>query len=290
MANTAKIRIVTDSSSDIPHDLAAKYAIEIVPMYVGYDGNLLKDLFEIKPEEVYAALEAGKKVNTSSPSAGDFIFAFKKLIEQENAQKIYCITLSSKLSAAYSAANIAKKSFPPDMIKIFDSKTSTMCLGLIALQAAEAANKNFSYFEIEKLISELITKNKFIATLENLEYVFKGGRAVFLSKFLSKAIKFIPILNIGRDGKVKLRKFVKNKEKAILEIYSQAVAAAKLNNNNIIGIFYGSDITPAKELEKLLRQNTDISISDIIINKITTVISAHTGPGIWGVAVSPKLV
>jgi len=75
-----------------------------------------------------------------------------------------------------------------------------------------------------------------------------------------------------------------------LEIYSQAVAAAKFNNNNIISIFYGSDITPAKELERLLRQNTDIAISDIIINKITTVISAHTGPGIWGVAVSPKLV
>ena len=290
MSNTSKIRIVTDSSSDIPSDLAAKYAIKIIPMYVGYDGNLLKDLFEIKPEQVYAALEAGKKVNTSSPSVGDFIFAFKKLIEQENAQKIYCITLSSKLSAAYSAANIAKNSFPPDMIKIFDSKTSTMCLGLIALQAAEAVNKNLSYSEIEKLISELIIKSKFIAVLESLEYVFKGGRVVFLSKFLSKAIKFIPILNIGRDGKVKLRKFVKNKEKAILEIYSQAVSAAKLNNDNIISIFYGSDITPAKELERLLRQNTDISISDLIINKITTVISAHTGPGIWGVAVSPKLV
>jgi DegV family protein with EDD domain len=176
------------------------------------------------------------------------------------------------------------------MIKIFDSKTSTMCLGLIALQAAEAVNKNLSYSEIEKLISELIIKSKFIAVLESLEYVFKGGRVVFLSKFLSKAIKFIPILNIGRDGKVKLRKFVKNKEKAILEIYSQAVSAAKLNNDNIISIFYGSDITPAKELERLLRQNTDISISDLIINKITTVISAHTGPGIWGVAVSPKLV
>ena len=62
MSNTSKIRIVTDSSSDIPSDLAAKYAIEIIPMYVGYDGNLLKDLFEIKPEQVYAALEAGKKV------------------------------------------------------------------------------------------------------------------------------------------------------------------------------------------------------------------------------------
>lgn len=284
------IRVVTDSSSDIPQEIAAKYLIEIVPMYVGYDGNLLKDLIEIKPEEVYAALANEKKVSTSSPSIGDYLLIFKKLIEQEKVDKIYCITLSSQLSGAYNAANIAKDALPPGTVKIIDSKTSTMCLGLIALQAAEAIRKNYTFSEIENLIDELIKKNKFIAVLENLEYVFKGGRTMFLGKFISKAIRFMPILNIGRDGKVKLRKFVKNKENAIKEIYKQTIEAAKLNNQNLISIFYGSDISPAKELESLIRQNNEISISDIIITPITTVISAHTGPGIWGVAVSPKLV
>ncbi len=284
------IRIVTDSSSDIPEELVKKYSIEAVPLYVGFDGKMLKDLIEIKPEEVYEALEEGKKVHTASPSVGDFISVFKRLFEEEKADKIYCITLSSKLSASNNAANVAKNSFPEEKIKIFDSKTSTMCLGFTVLQAAMAIRQNYNEVEIEKLIEELIIRNKFIAVLESFEYVMKGGRGVFLSKFISKAIKFVPILYIGKEGTVKLRKFVRNKEKAIFEIYKQTIAVARQNRESFISIFYGEDLTPVRELEKLIRQNSEIAVADIIINKITTVMGAHTGPGIWGVAVSPKLL
>lgn len=286
----SNIRIVTDSSSDIPGELAKKYSIEAVPLYVGFDGKIMKDLIEIKPEEVYEALEADKKVTTSSPSVGDFIAVFKRLLEDEKAEKIYCITLSSKLSASYNAANVAKNSFPEGRIKVFDSKTSTMSLGFTVLQAAMAVKNNYSDIEIEDLIKELIIRNKFIAVLESFEYVMKGGRGVFLSKFISKTIKFVPILYIGKEGTVKLKKFVRNKEKAIFEMFKQTIAVARLNKENFISIFYGADLTPVRELEKLIRQNKEIAIADIIINKITTVMGAHTGPGIWGVAVSPKLI
>ena len=67
-----KIGLVTDSSSDIPSGIAGRYGIEIVPMYIGFEGSLRRDLIEITPEEVYSALLEGKKVTTSSPSAGDF--------------------------------------------------------------------------------------------------------------------------------------------------------------------------------------------------------------------------
>ena len=97
-------------------------------------------------------------------------------------------------------------------------------------------------------------------------------------------------MNIGKNGKVRLKKFVKNKENALDEIYWQSVAVAKMNSSNRIGIFYGLDIAPAKELERLISQNKEIKVEGIIITKITTVISAHTGPGIWGVAISPKLI
>ncbi|MDD3521152.1 MAG: DegV family protein [Actinomycetota bacterium] len=286
----SNIRIVTDSSSDIPAELVKKYSIETVPLYVGFDGKMMKDLIEIRPEEVYEALAADKKVITASPSVGDFIAVFKRLIEEEKADRIYCITLSSKLSASNNAANVAKNSFPEGKIKIFDSKTSTMCLGFTVLQAAMAVNANYSEIEIENLIEELIRRNKFIAVLESFEYVMKGGRGVFLSKFISKAIKFVPILHIGKEGTVKLKKFVRNKEKAIFEMYLQTIAVARLNKENYISIFYGADLAPVKELERLIRQNKEIVIADIIYNKITTVMGAHTGPGIWGVAISPKLL
>lgn len=285
-----KIGLVTDSSSDIPSGIAERYGIEIVPMYIGFEGRQYKDLIEITPEEVYSALHDGKKVTTSSPSAGDFRDTFKRLIEEKNIDLIYCVTLSSKLSGAYNAAVIARNFYPSENIKVIDSKTSTICLGLILMEAARAIQHGFDPYEIEKLIYELIEKNKFIATLESFEYVFKGGRAVFFGRLIEKAIRFIPILNIGKNGKVRLKKFVKNKENALTEVYRQVAAIAKMNISNRIGIFYGSDINPAKKLEKLLSQTAEIIIEEIIITKITTVISAHTGPGIWGVAVSPKMI
>jgi DegV family protein with EDD domain len=285
-----KIGLVTDSSSDIPSGIAERYGIEIVPMYIGFEGSLRRDLIEITPEEVYSALREGKKVTTSSPSAGDFREAFSSLLQKQDIDLIYCITVSSKLSGAYNAANIAKNSFSPEVIKVIDSRTSTMCLGLIVIEAARAIEAGYQAVEIDRLIQESVQKSKFIATLESFEYVFKGGRAVFLGKFAGRAIRFLPILNIGKNGKVRLKKFVKNKENALNEIYLQTVAAAKMNSSNRIGIFYGLDIVPAKELERLISQNKEIKVEEIIISKITTVISAHTGPGIWGVAISPKLV
>ena len=285
-----KIGLVTDSSSDIPSGIAERYGIEIVPMYIGFDNIFRKDLIEITPEEVYTALLEGKKVTTSTPSAGDFREAFNRLFEKQDIDIIYCITLSSKLSGAYNSANIAKNFFPPDVIKVIDSRTSTMCLGLIVMGAAKAIESGYQAADIDKLIQELVEKSVFIATLESFEYVFMGGRAVYFGKLIGKAIKFLPILNIGKNGKVRLKKFVKNKENALAEIYWQSVAAAKMNSSNWIGIFYGLDIAPAKELERLISQNKEIKVEEIIITKITTVISAHTGPGIWGVAISPKLI
>jgi len=285
-----KIGLVTDSSSDIPSGIAERYGIEMVPLYIGFESSLRRDLIEITPEEVYAALREGKKVTTSAPSAGDFREAFNRLLEKQDIDIIYCITLSSKLSGAYNSANIAKNSFPSDVIKVIDSRTSTMCLGLIVMETARAIKAGYQPAEIDMLIQESVGKSKFIATLESFEYVFKGGRAVFFGKFLGKAIRFLPILNIGKNGKVRLKKLVKNKENALNEIYLQTVAAAKMNGSNRIGIFYGLDIAPAKELERLISQNTEIKVEEIIMTKITTVISAHTGPGIWGVAVSPKLI
>ncbi len=317
-----KIAIVTDSSSDIPPELAKKYNIEVIPMYIGYDGFLRKDGIDIFPEEVYDALKADKKVHTSSPSIGDFLEVFNFLLEKRDFDMVCCITLSSKLSGAFNAASIAGKKFkedrvkdahikndlveragikdnlikgePPDIgrikydrIRVFDSKTSTLCLGFIVLQAARAVSLGLPFEEIESTINDLIVKNRFFALLENFEYVLKGGRGTFFGKILNKAMIFTPVLTIGKAGKVHLSKFARNKNSALEEIYRMAVRTSMSNNSSKFGIFYGEDINVAKYLEKRIMGNKDIKIDEIIITKITTVISAHTGPGIYGIAVSP---
>lgn len=285
----SNIAVVTDSSADIPEELAIENDITIVPMYIGLEGKMYKEGKEITNKEVYKALEAGLKVHTSGPSIGDFIETFKYLIEKKKKDLIYCINLSSKLSSTINSVNLAKKHFPQHRIKIFDSKNATISLGLIALEAARAARRGESEEKIDSLIDFLIKRSKFFATLENFEYVFKGGRTPFLRKFLTMAIKFKPILTIGSNGKVQLKKFARNKKKAIVELYRQIKKEVSYDEKKKFGIFYGSDINPALELKKMLVDDSGIEIDELILTKITTVISAHTGPGIWGIATCPKV-
>ncbi|MBM3708892.1 MAG: DegV family protein [Actinobacteria bacterium] len=291
-----EIAIITDSSADIPHELAEKNEITIVPMYLSFGGKSYREGMDIKVGQVYEALESGLKVTTSAPPAGDFIKVFKDLFENKKKELIYYIGLSSKLSGILNSAHLASKNFNKDKIKIFDSKTSTISLGLIVLEAAKAIRKGIGLDKLNEVIQELIINSRFSATLESMEHVFKGGRAVFLAKFLSSSFVFKPILTIGKDGKVKLKKFARNKKTAILELINQArkeliSLREKCFKKCSLGIFYGSDKKLALQIEDALRQDSELKeiIDDVIVTEITAIISAHTGPGIWGVATTPKL-
>jgi len=157
------------------------------------------------------------------------------------------------------------------------------------LEAARAAREGKSEEEIDSLIESLIKKSKFFATIENFEYLFKGGRAPFLRKLLSKSIIFKLIITIDKNGKIKPKKFVRNRKNTFIEFCRQVKKASSSAKKVHIGIFYGSGKKTALELEKLIRDDSDIEIDEIILTEITTIISAHTGPGICGIAVCPKV-
>ena len=138
------IAIVTDTVSDIPEQLCSKHQIEVVPLYVGYEGNLYLDGKEITNKQVYEKLKSGIKVHTSGPSVGDFVKIYRNLIEIGKKTLIYSIHLSSKLSSTFNTAFQAKQFFPQTKIKVIDSKTAAISLGFIVLEAARAAARNES--------------------------------------------------------------------------------------------------------------------------------------------------
>ena len=282
------IAIVTDTVSDIPEQLCSKHQIEVVPLYVGYEGNLYLDGKEITNKQVYEKLKSGIKVHTSGPSVGDFVKIYRNLIEIGKKTLIYSIHLSSKLSSTFNTAFQAKQFFPQTKIKVIDSKTAAISLGFIVLEAARVAARNESQEKIDSLIDFMIKNNRLFATFENFKYLFMGGRAPIFKKFLSKAIVLKPIITID-NGKVILKKFVKNKKNAIIELYKQIKKDSFNASKKKIGIFYGSDIKPALELEAMVRNDSKIKIDELILSEITTIMSAHTGPDIWGITSCPVL-
>jgi len=283
------IAIVTDTTADIPEELARVNDITVVPLNVGFEGKLFKEGKEINSKIVFDKLREGIRVHTSTPSVGDFVETYHHLIKDKKKDLIYSIHLSSKLSATFNSADQAKKFFPDAKIKVIDSRTAAIGMGFIALEAARAAKRGDSEERIDKIIDYLIKNNRLFATIDSFEYLFVGGRAPFLGKFLSASIRFKPIVTLGSDGKVKLVKFVKNKKNSLIELYWQVRKISYSYAGKKIGIFYGEDIGPALELEKIIKSDNKIKIDELILTEVTTVMSAHTGPEIWGVSLCPAV-
>ena len=135
------IAIVTDTTADIPEDLAKENNITVIPLYIGYEGKSYKEGEEIFNQDVYNKLESGIKVNTSTPTIIDFTNLYENLVNNEKKTLIYSIHLSSRLSGTINCANQAKKFFPDTKIKVIDSKNVTIGLGLSLLKQQELPKK-----------------------------------------------------------------------------------------------------------------------------------------------------
>jgi DegV family protein with EDD domain len=283
------IAIVTDTTADIPEKMVREHDITVVPLNVGFKGRLYKDGKEINSRIVFSKLREGIRVYTSTPSVGEFVEIYNDLVNNKKKNLIYSIHLSSKLSTTVNSAIQAKKFFPETEIKVIDSRTAAIGMGFIALEAARAVKRGDSQEEIERIIDYLIKGNRLFAAFDNFKYLFVGGRAPFLGKFLSMSIRLKPIITIGSDGKVKLVKFVRNRRNSLIELYWQAKKITYPVGRKKIGIFYGEDVNIALELEKIIRSDKKIEIDELILTELTTVMSAHTGPGIWGLSICPVI-
>jgi len=284
-----KIAIVTDSVADLPDSIIKEYNIKVVPLYISFGGNSYKENIEIGPDRIYEELQSGQTVKTSTPTVNDFIKVYEDLKENEDPDIIYSIHLSSLLSGTINSAIAAGKSIEGVNIKAIDSKKAAIGEGFIVLSAARAAKSGASEEEIDELIERMIVSSYFYATFDNFEYIIKGGRAPFLAKFIKKAMVLKPIITFSPSGKLKLKKFCLNNKVSIKQLYTliKSDIISSDMGRCMIGIFYGNDAGPAERLKRFIEDDPQIDASDFLMTKMTAVMSAHTGPGIWGIAACP---
>ena len=286
-----KIAVLTDSVSDIPDSLVKKYDIKIVPLYLNFDDQSLKDGLEIDVEEVYSKLKSGKIIKSATPTIEDFTAAYRDLLDDQGFESIYSIHLSSLLSGTINAANSARSQFPEGSIKIIDTKMAAIAEGFFVIEVAKAISRDADEESIDRLISMLSGTINFYATFENFEYIVRGGRAPFLSRFAGKASILKPIVAFNQEGKLSLKKFCFNKKSSIKWLYHlvRKDILDSSNNRARIGICYGNNKGPALELENMVTNDPDISVEEIMMTRMTAIMGAHTGPGIWGISACPVL-
>lgn len=274
-AQKQKIGIVTDDLCSLPEKLVSEYQIEIVKT------KLFFPEWEKFPErnlyQVMAETKAYPK--TSAPSPGDYLKAYKKILE--SSEKILVITVSSRLSATYNSARQAKELMSdPSKITIFNSLQASVPQGLLVIKAAELIRqkKEGEIEEIVKILENLRGKAKLFGFLKTTYWVEKIGR---MSHWQGKAFETLKKLGVQpmigiKKGKVSLTGFNFWTKDIFEAIFHQLKHEAKKQKIQV-GINYTDNIDLAYRLKE--KAEKELGTEVMFISLAPPIIGANSGPG-----------
>ena len=193
------VKVITDSTADLPPALAEELGITVVPLNVHFGTEVYRDGVEITADEFYRRLVTASRLpTTSQPTPGDFLSAYDEM--GQTTDEILSVHVSAKLSGTMNSATQAREEYGGACrIEIIDSLQGSMGLGMLAIAAAEAARRGDSLDDVVTETRAAIPKVGFIGLLDTLEYLEKGGRIGKAQAFMGSLLRIKPLLTI-RDG------------------------------------------------------------------------------------------
>ncbi len=275
--------IVTDSTACLSPELAARFGIEVVPTEVELEGRVYRDGVGA-PEAFYAHLRKAKAApKTSAPSPGAFLEAYRRAAAR--AKSILCITLPPELSSTYvcskQAAMLAEEELPGVRILSVPTPAVASGQGLVAIETARAAGEGRGLDDLARLVDALAAQVHFFAVLDTLEYLARGGHVPRAVGWLSDLMGLKPILTASY-GRVKRLSQATSKERAVSKML-RFMDERNPQRRPIRALVMHAD-APA-EAERFRAQiEARFSCELLLVTQFTSVMGAHSGPGVVGVA------
>jgi DegV family protein with EDD domain len=279
------VKIVTDSTADIPDKLAKELGITVVPVYLVFGEKSYKDRVEITIDEFYKRLlNEPTYPHTSQPTPQDFTDVYTTLC-RENTGGIISILLSAKLSGTINSADHAKKMFKSDCdITIIDSESVAMAMGIIVIAAAGMAKAGKSASEISDAVKKMIPNTRLLILFDTLEFLAKGGRIGKVKSLLGSILNVKPMVTL-KDGELvpmgQVRSRSKGKEK-LLDMVKN------IKDIEDIAMIYSTTPDEAGEMADSISRMTALPREKIHVVQVGPVLAAHAGPGVLGIAVRTK--
>jgi DegV family protein with EDD domain len=275
------VRIVTDSTADIPLEQAWALDITVVPLTVFFGEQAYLDGVELDTPTFYQKLQASPTLpRTSQPPPAKFQEAYARLIE-EGADAIISVHLSSKLSGTYQSACNGRDALPDEMkyvpIVVIDSETISQGMGTPVMMAAEEARQGQGQAEIESRLRDRLARARILCTLDTLEYLRRGGRIGAARALVGNMLSVKPILAI-KEGIVVPVEQPRTRSKAYARIAQMIQEMGDLESLAVIG----SDEEVRGSLAQAIRQTYR---SEFQLYELGAVIGTYTGPGTVGVAI-----
>ncbi len=270
--NTA---IVLDSTADLP-DAAERFPNwRVVPLYVNFGADSLRDGVDIDPAEFYARLRNSPVFpTTSQPTPVDFLACYQDLRAFE---RIFSLHVSARVSGTFASAEGAAAELGHGIVRAIDTETASASIAMLALAIQRRLERGTSDEEVDALVERYRRERGLLFTVDTLEFLQRGGRIGKAAAFAGTLLHVKPILSI-RDGEVEPVKRVRGERKAYAELAKALETETADDPAYRLAVAHAAAPERAAELEALVRERRPHADLELVVT-LGAVIGAHAGPG-----------
>ncbi|MCT4595921.1 MAG: DegV family protein [Anaeromicrobium sp.] len=276
------IKLIIDSTCDLPEEIIKKYDLDMLPLRVYIDGKEYLDKVNITLEELYELMRAGHHPKTSQVNPSNMKEVFEKHAKEGN-ECIY-LTISSELSGTYQTALLVakdlKEEYPDFKLKIVDSKAGSTGIGLMAYETLKQIDDKRDFHEIVESLEFQTNNIEHIFTVDSLSALYRCGRLSKSAALLGDMFKIKVILSLKEGAVEPLDKVRGNKKalKTMVDIVEERIGDFK---DQLIGISHAEDLEGALKLKEMLTER--LGIKDYMINLIGSSFGSNLGIGTRGI-------
>ena len=273
------LMLITDSASDMSKEFAKECGIPVLPLTCTVDGKDYLDGVEITSKELMDKMRKGSVTKTSQINVDVYEDVFEKYAKA--GKKVLYIAFSSALSGTYNAANVARETilekYPDADITIIDSKCASFGLGLAVYKTHLLIKDKVPDDEVIKKAQYYCDNMEHVFTVDNLEYLFRGGRVSRTSAILGTILNIKPVLHVDDEGRLIPLEKARGRKASLKRLVELVGERGKDLENQTIGIIHGDDIDAVNYVKELI--HSKYGCNSFVIQEIGGVVGAHAGPG-----------
>lgn len=271
-----KLKLFVDSASDLPQYYRDKYNISIVPLSVIFGEAEFKDQIDISTQEFWELLlKADTLPSTNQVNPHEFVQAFEPHLAA--GEEILYIGLSSQLSGTLQSAHIAKRLLNSDRVHIFDSKSASIGVGLLAIRAGELREEGKDISEIWQELEKDRADAFGNFIVDSLTHLVKGGRLTKTQGLVGSMLNIKPILAITAEGTIEPAEKVRSTKKALQTIVAKAKETNIDFSHKRVAVVHTYNSQNVAELVDMVK--TELGPKEIVTGLIGSTIGTHAGPG-----------
>lgn len=269
------VRVVSDSTADLPPDVVAELGITVIPLLVLFGNEALRDEIDITTEQFFQRLVSSRvHPSTSQPPVGAFQEVYERLAQETDA--IVSIHIGAKMSGTVATAIVARDSLEtktPCRIEVVDGCGVTLGLGFAVIAAAKAAKAGCSVEEVVAAANSVAGRQHTIVLLDTLEYARRGGRISRVEAVLGNLLKIKAIITIQDVARPLSR--ARTRAGGLKRLFELAMSYPDIVE---VGIVYGTTPTDAELLADWARSR--LPGVPIHVGPVGPALGVHGGPGI----------